>query len=119
SSDVRLVVMGGRVRQGVVRMSDSPMTNLHLLNERGDLGEWIEGVGEERWEMVRGAAERAVGCWPGAFYAGVDLALTEDKKRVFVLEVNAFGDLLPRVMWAGEDTYGVFVREVLGGKTSK
>ena len=34
--DLRVVVIDGTARQIVARLSRSPMTNLHLLNERGD-----------------------------------------------------------------------------------
>ena len=33
--DLRVVVIAGRARHAVVRMSRGPMTNLHLLNRRG------------------------------------------------------------------------------------
>jgi hypothetical protein len=34
--DLRVLVIAGRARHAVARLSRGPMTNLHLLNERGD-----------------------------------------------------------------------------------
>jgi hypothetical protein len=36
---------------------------------------------------------------------GLDILFTPGFRQHFLLEVNAFGDLLPRVMCAGKNTY--------------
>ncbi len=41
------------------------------------------------------------------------MAVARGLKRTAVLEVNAFGDLLPRVEVAGQDTYTAEVAAVL------
>src|SRR5581483_1155766 len=43
--DLRVVVIGGQAMHTVARLSHSPMTNLHLLNQRGDLPAILERIG--------------------------------------------------------------------------
>ncbi len=104
--DLRVVVIGGAARHVVVRTSRGPITNLHLGNQRGDVAAVREQAGEDRWVAALGAAERAARLFPGALHAGVDLAFASSLRRHAVLEINAFGDLLPGVLDRGLDTYG-------------
>ncbi len=105
SCDVRIVVINGKAQHSIVRLSDTPFTNLHLLNNRADIEDLITHIGEETWQAAATTAERAAACFPDAFYVGVDLMFTPQFKRHFVLELNAFGDLLPTVKYNGMDTY--------------
>jgi hypothetical protein len=111
--DLRVVVIGGQVRHVVVRMSRGPMTNLHLLNERGIWPQVLERMGDAAWDDARRTCERAMACFPGSLYAGIDLLIGTDHRRHAVLEVNAFGDLLPGVLWDGVDTYTGEILSVL------
>ena len=52
-------------------------------------------------------------CFAESLYAGIDLLLTPDYRHHRVLEVNAFGDLLPRLLWNGLDTYQAEVQALL------
>jgi hypothetical protein len=103
--DLRVVVIAGRACHTVARLSQSPMTNLHLLNERGDEDAVRERVGRAAWDAAMRNCELAMECFPGSLYAGVDLLFTPDYRRQVVIEVNAFGDLLPGVFWQGLETY--------------
>jgi hypothetical protein len=103
--DLRIVVIAGRPRHVVVRASRSPMTNLHLGNERGDLDELKLKMGKPRWQSVLDTASGAAGAFPESLYVGVDLLVEPGFRRSCVLEVNAFGDLLPGVLHEGRDTY--------------
>jgi len=103
--DLRVVVIAGRACHTVARLSRSPMTNLHLLNERGDEDAVREKVGRAAWDAAMRNCELAMECFPGSLYAGIDLLFTPDYRRQVVLEVNAFGDLLPGVFWQGLETY--------------
>lgn len=103
--DLRMVVIGGRVRHQVMRLSNSPMTNLHLLNERSDTAALAAHIGITTWERVVQTCEQVMATFPNTLYAGIDVALTAHTYKPVVLEVNAFGDLLPDVLDAGEDTY--------------
>ena len=103
--DLRVVVIAGAARHVVVRTSPGPITNLHLGNRRGDVAEAREHAGADRWTAALRAAEQAALLFPGARYAGVDLVIASSLRRHAVLEINAFGDLLPGVLDGGKDTY--------------
>jgi hypothetical protein len=107
--DLRLVVIAGRARHVVVRCSASPMTNLHLKNQRGDPAALRSFLGPTVWQSVTRSAERAAALFPGCLYAGLDVAVARGGRRHAVLEVNAFGDLLPGVLCEGLDTYAAEV----------
>jgi glutathione synthase/RimK-type ligase-like ATP-grasp enzyme len=102
--DLRVVVIAGRASHAVVRTSRSPLTNLHLGNERGDLAALKQAAGDEFDRAVR-TCERAAACYPGSFHVGVDLMFSPGFRSHAVAEVNAFGDLLPGLLVDGRDTY--------------
>lgn len=103
--DLRLVVIAGQARHIVARLSRSPMTNLHLLNARGDVTAITARMGPMAWAAALHTCERAMACFPSSLYAGIDLLVTPDFRHHAVLEVNAFGDLLPGLLSHGVDTY--------------
>jgi hypothetical protein len=115
--DLRVVVIAGRACHTVARLSRSPMTNLHLLNERGDEDAVRERVGRAAWDAAMLDCERAMECFPESLYAGIDLLFTSDYRRQAVIEVNAFGDLLPGVFWQGQETYAAELRAMVGAVT--
>ncbi|MBT0772811.1 STM4014 family protein [Kineosporia sp. J2-2] len=104
--DLRVVVTAGRPRHIVVRTSAHAITNLHLGNARGDLGAVRAAAGTTAWEEAMRTCERVAACFPGSLHVGVDLMFAPSWRRHAVAEVNAFGDLLPRVLADGRDTYG-------------
>ncbi|MEU9450875.1 STM4014 family protein [Streptomyces sp. NPDC048277] len=121
AADLRVVVVGGRATHAVVRTSRSPLTNLHLGGRRGDLDaarQAVEAAGA-RWSDVLGVCERAAACFPRTLCVGVDLLPAVGWRRAAVGEVNAFGDLLPRLTGLpgsgaeGLDTYAAQVRAAL------
>jgi len=103
--DLRIVVIAGAARHVVVRTSKSPITNLHLGNQRGDVAQVREQVGADRWAAILRTAEQAALRFPRALHAGVDVVIASSLRRHAVLEINAFGDLLPGVLDRGLDTY--------------
>ena len=104
--DLRIVVIGSRAMHTVVRLNRHPITNLHLLGGRGSLDEVVQRMGDVSWEAARQTCERLMrNCFPQSLYAGIDLHIAPDYRRHNVLEVNAFGDLLPEIVWQGLDTY--------------
>ncbi|MFF5586605.1 STM4014 family protein [Streptomyces hygroscopicus] len=126
-ADLRIVVVGGRATHAVVRTSRSPMTNLHLGGVRGDLAaarEAAEASGVA-WSEVLGIAERAAECFPDTLCVGVDLLPGQRWRRFAVGEVNAFGDLLPRLTGLagsgaeGLDTYAAQVAAVVRGQAGR
>ncbi|UYQ65785.1 STM4014 family protein [Streptomyces peucetius] len=122
-ADLRVVVVAGRATHAVVRTSRSPMTNLHLGGGRGDLAAAraaMEAAGGS-WAETLAICERAAGCFPGVSRVGVDLLPGRGWRRFAVGEVNAFGDLLPRLTGLpgsgaeGLDTYAAQVAAVPSG----
>ncbi|TJZ57501.1 hypothetical protein FCH28_05530 [Streptomyces piniterrae] len=120
-ADLRVVVVAGRATHAVVRTSRSPMTNLHLGGMRGDLEAArasVEASGA-RWADAPAVCEAAAACFPRTLCVGVDLLPVVGWRRFVVGEVNAFGDLLPRLTGlpgSGAedlDTYGAQVAAVL------
>lgn len=102
--DVRIVVVGDRPLHAVGRASRGPITNLHLRNRRVDAERVRARVGQRAWDAALASARvssRACGC----AYAGVDVLFEPAGRRHAVLEVNAFGDLLPGLLHQGRDTY--------------
>ncbi len=113
SFDFRIMVIHGKARHVVARMSKSPITNLHLGNTRGNLSEIIAFMGVPTFEKAKKVAESAASCFPNCLYMGVDILISSNLKSIKVLEINAFGDLLPNLMDNGERVYQAEINEML------
>lgn len=100
--DIRQLVVDGRACHSVARISRTPVTNLHLRNERSSLE--ALGLSEQTRRSVAEAAEQALAAFPGARSAGVDVMVSRSGKP-YVLEVNPYGDLLYHVLNEGADPY--------------
>jgi len=112
--DLRVVVIRGQVRHTVVRTSRGPLTNLHLGNRRGDLESLLAQWPAERREVAWQSCQAAAAAFPRSLYFGVDLALSPGLARHAILELNAFGDLLPGIIDRGDDTYSAELRAGVG-----
>jgi hypothetical protein len=112
-SDLRAVTIGGEPRHAVLRVGRGPITNLHLGNRRGEITVFRERLGPAHWCEVEGSCRRVAALFPHALHTALDICVTPDWRRHAVLEVNAFGDLLPGVFWQGSDTYTTEVTTVL------
>ncbi|HEY7416267.1 MAG TPA: STM4014 family protein [Ktedonobacteraceae bacterium] len=112
--DFRVVVIGGQAMQTVARLSHSPMTNLHLLNQRGDLPAILERIDPIRWQAARYTCERAA-LLLESLYTGIDLLFTANYQHYAILEMNAFGDLLPGLLYHDQDTYSTEILAALKG----
>ncbi|MEV8317863.1 STM4014 family protein [Streptomyces sp. NPDC059900] len=113
-ADLRIVVIGGRATHAVVRTSKSPLTNLHLGGARGELAAAVEAAGA-RWGEALDICERAAACFPGTLCVGVDLLPATGWQRFTVGEVNAFGDLLPRLTGlpgSGAEGLGTYAAQI-------
>jgi glutathione synthase/RimK-type ligase-like ATP-grasp enzyme len=119
--DLRVVVTGGTPTHAVARTSRTPITNLHLGGQRGDLAAVRELLGPARWRQALDVCAQAAACFPATLMAGVDLLADTGLRRFLVGEVNAFGDLLPGLTGLpggpaeGLDTYTTQVRAVTSG----
>ncbi|WP_405827450.1 STM4014 family protein [Streptomyces sp. NBC_01176] len=96
SADLRVLVVAGRATHAVVRTSRFPLTNLHLGGTRGDLTA-VRALAGDRWGQALAICEQAAACFPATLCVGVDLLPAVGWRRFAVGEVNAFGDLLPRL----------------------
>lgn len=111
SFDFRIVVINGHARHTVARMSKSPITNLHLGNARGNLADIIAYIGKANFEATKKVAEQVARCFPDCLYMGVDVLISSNLKQIKILEVNAFGDLLPNLVDEGESVYEAEISE--------
>lgn len=89
------------------------MTNLHLGNARGDLTEVAACYGIGAIEAIEAAAHAAARCFEESLYLGADVMLDARGDRATVIEVNAFGDLLPRILFHEKTTYAAQVDAML------
>ncbi|MBT1710702.1 STM4014 family protein [Fulvivirgaceae bacterium PWU5] len=110
--DLRVVVINGRAQFTLPRLSAGPITNLHLGNQRGPVSNLRERLGSQCYDQAMHCAEAAVRSLNGAFYAGVDVLIPAGFGQPRVLEINAFGDLLPGLTNVhGHDTYTATLKE--------
>ncbi len=103
--DLRVVVIGGRAMHAVARVGHSPMTNLHLKSQRADPELVRSRMTPGAWDQFLHSCEQAAGVVPESLYTGVDVVISPGFRRHAVLEINAFGDLLPGILFKGQDTY--------------
>lgn len=103
--DLRILGIAGKPRHVVVRTSTSPITNLHLLNTRGDLDRLRARAGDAHWQRILDTCTRVLALFPSSFCIGIDLLIRADWRAHAILELNAFGDLLTGVLDRGEDPY--------------
>ncbi|WDQ32642.1 STM4014 family protein [Paenibacillus marchantiae] len=102
--DIRQLVAGGQAGHAIVRLSQTPITNLHLRNERLLPAE--AGLDEQQMDRVQTTAKAAMAAFPNSWSAGIDVMLSGGTEpRAYILDVNPFGDLLYRVQHNGLGTY--------------
>lgn len=117
--DLRILVVAGSAGHAVLRHSRGPMTNLHLGNSRADLEAFRRRLGEDAWLQACRLCERAARAFPGAHYAGIDLLVSPSLRNFAVAEINAFGDLLPRLEFDGKSTYQLELHRWTGAPVEK
>ncbi|MDN2710395.1 STM4014 family protein [Janthinobacterium sp. SUN118] len=105
--DLRVVTVAGRPAHRVARIGDRMMTNLHLDNRRGDAAGLLNAADLAALEETAALAARA---FPASHVTGYDLVVRHGQAHA--LEANAFGDLLPGLLWQGADTYAAQLTHV-------
>lgn len=105
SVDIRLLMIAGEPRFQVLRKSLSPITNLHLANQRATVDELTAQLDPAVWQAVLQTGWRVAALFPQSLHLGVDVAVDVSLQRHVVLEVNAFGDFLKGVTLAGLNPY--------------
>ncbi|KKO62050.1 hypothetical protein VM94_04121 [Janthinobacterium sp. KBS0711] len=105
--DLRVVTVAGQPAHRVARIGDQMMTNLHLDNLRGEAAGLLSAADMTALEA---AATQAARAFPNSHVTGYDLVVRHGQGHV--LEANAFGDLLPGLLWQGADTYAAQLTHV-------
>ncbi len=118
NTDFRVLVVNGKATFVVPRLSAHNITNLHLGNEKGNIEACKQEWGESLIHEMVTLAVQAVKSIPDLFYAGVDVLVSTDDIP-FVLEVNAFGDLLIGLEFQGMTSSEVLLKECLNVFTPK
>jgi glutathione synthase/RimK-type ligase-like ATP-grasp enzyme len=109
--DLRVVTVAGEPVFRVLRRSRHPITNLHLGGERADAAGLLARMSARAAAALDQTCRAVARAMPGALQLGIDIAVAAGLARHYVLEVNAFGDLLKGVTdRQGLDPYDVQLR---------
>ena len=92
--DVRVVVQHGEPTFTIFRLSDRPMTNLHLGGRRGDPERCRAAIPNRAWLDAIDHCVDAARLYP-MDTVGIDLLFERGYYRHWLLELNAFGDFFP------------------------
>jgi len=103
--DLRIVMIGGEPMHSVARTSRSPITNLQLGSRRVDARELFATASDDVWRQLHNSCRKTAQLFPRSLQMGLDVVFTPGMRRHAVLEINAFGDLLPGVLFDGMSTY--------------
>jgi hypothetical protein len=108
--DLRVLGIAGEPRHVVVRSSNTPITNLHLLNHRDDSEAVRARLGSARWQDLMTTCSRTLALFPHSFCIGIDIAIHSDWRGHSILELNAFGDQLNDTFDRGQDPWEAQIR---------
>jgi hypothetical protein len=92
--DVRIIVQHGKPTFTIFRLSNQPMTNLHLGGRRGDPLRCRAAIPNRAWLDAIDHCVEAARLYP-MDSVGIDLLFERGYYRHWLLEVNAFGDFFP------------------------
>jgi hypothetical protein len=110
--DLRVLVVAGEPAHMLLRKSRTPFTNLHLGNERAPAAELKVRMSEAAWSDLIDTCRHIGRLFARSFHVALDVAVAADLRRHFVLEVNAFGDLLRGVHIDGLDPYAFEIAQL-------
>jgi glutathione synthase/RimK-type ligase-like ATP-grasp enzyme len=109
-ADLRVLMIDGQPALRVLRKSEHAITNLHLGGQRADADGLLSMMSAAAVAALDATCRRVARAFPGALHLGIDIAVAAGLKRHYVLEVNAFGDLLTGITRDGLDAYDLQVR---------
>lgn len=112
--DVRVVVLYGEPRFFIFRLSQHPMTNLHLGGRRGQPEVCRAAIPTRAWLDAIDHCVEAARLYPCAM-VGIDLLFARNYLRHVLLEINAFGDFFPGLV----DEHGVTVHRAEIERTAR
>ncbi len=102
--DLRVLAINGRRQHSIARLSKSPITNLHLGNQRRAISELA--ISTQQWQEIDQLVADVMQTFSNSLYSGLDILLPrDDTKAPILLEANAFGDLLPGLLHNNRTTY--------------
>lgn len=102
--DLRVLAIEGKRHHSIARLSKSPITNLHLGNQRRAVDELA--ISEKKWQEIDQLVADVMQKFSSSLYSGLDILLPRDEnKSPILLEANAFGDLLPGLLHDNQTTY--------------
>ncbi|MEJ8304585.1 STM4014 family protein [Saccharibacillus sacchari] len=101
--DLRQLVAFGEAGHTVVRVGESPITNLHLRSQR--VTPAASGLSDEVLTAAKNEALAVMRAFPASFSAGIDVLTERHTGQPYIADVNPFGDLLRRVLHDGLDPY--------------
>ena len=109
-TDLRVLFIGGQPAHVVVRCSQSPITNLHLGNQRFSIDALSDHIPNTSWNRIWNIGSKIAALYPKQFCFGLDIGIHNKTKEVFIIEINAFGDHLNHVTFNGMDPYTYQIR---------
>ncbi len=103
SYDLRVVYQFGRIEYMVARCSSGPITNLHLNNDGMDVAELKlpDKTITEIGQLCRSASR----AFNGLRSAGIDILLTPETLKPYIIEINAQGDLIYQDIYRNNQIY--------------
>lgn len=101
--DIRQIAINHEPCHRVARLSRTPITNLHLQNQRASLEEMQ--LSQEAITQLEACARQTAACFPRSFVAGIDILLRKGSYLPYVVDINPFGDLLYHVSHGGWSPY--------------
>jgi len=107
-----LTVAPGKVAFTVVRTSPHPVTNLHLGGARGTLEELEEAIPADVLAAAHESCAKVFAAHD-CLHIGIDVMFSAARDAHFILEANAFGDLLPNLERDGLSVFEWEIRAAL------
>lgn len=102
--DLRVLAINGKRQHCIARVSKTPITNLHLGNQRCAIDDL--NLSSTQWQQVDQLVSDVMQNFSKSLYSGLDILLPRDENRLpILLEANAFGDLLPGLLYQNKNTY--------------
>ncbi|RXM56858.1 hypothetical protein DP144_08155 [Clostridium tetani] len=99
--DTRVIVVNNKVEYLLSRLSKTPITNLHLRNNRLESERFIE---PKNIEIIKKASESVMKAFNNSFISGIDVVMSTGNKP-YIIDVNPFGDLLHHLIGTEKNIY--------------
>jgi len=99
--DTRAIVIDNKVEYLLSRLSRTPITNLHLKNERKESKEFMD---TKTIDIIENASKGVMNLFENSFMAGIDVVMSK-KNKPYIIDVNPFGDLLHHLIGTDKNIY--------------